>query len=85
MIILSIIVACILTEQRNGEILKLLQIYKGDQKSKFMLTYMLFDKYTKWLGSSHAYITHMIYGRKEWSFTENCFTILVGGLFIAGV
>ena len=30
------------TEQRNCEILKLLQIYKNDQKSKFMLTYVLF-------------------------------------------
>ena len=30
----------ILTEQRNCEFLKLLQIYKNDQKSKFMLTFM---------------------------------------------
>ena len=30
----------ILTEQRNGDILKLLQIYHNDQKSKLMLTYM---------------------------------------------
>ena len=28
------------TEQRNCEILKLLQIYKNDQKLQFMLTYM---------------------------------------------
>ena len=28
------------TEQRNCEILKLLQVYKNDQKSKFMFTYV---------------------------------------------
>ena len=30
------------TEKRNGEILKLLQIYKNGQQSKFMLTCMKF-------------------------------------------
>ena len=30
------------TEKRNCEILKLLQKYKNDKKSKFILTYMLF-------------------------------------------
>ena len=37
-----LIMFSIRNEQRNCEILKLLQIYKNDQKSKFMLTYMLF-------------------------------------------
>ena len=37
------------TEQRNCEILKLLQIYKNDQKSKFMLTYMLFKIFLRQL------------------------------------
>ena len=36
----QICVICILTEQRNCDILIMLQIYKNDKKSTFMLTYM---------------------------------------------
>ena len=43
------IIAHIPTKQRNFEILKLLQIYKNDQNSKFMLRYMLFKIFLRQL------------------------------------
>ena len=60
----------ILTEQRNCEILKLLQIYKNDKKSKFMLTRMYIIKTSTQNGQEVVtHIAHMMYGRKEGLFT----------------
>ena len=48
----------------------MLHIYKNIKKSKFVLTYMLFKIF---LGQVHnvvvKHITHIMYGRKEGSFT----------------
>ena len=85
-ILFPVFVLYIPTEQRNCEILKLLQIYKNDQKSKFMLTYILFKIFLrqvqKWLGGSHAYYAYDVWKERGVSYS---FTHLVGGLFIAGI
>ena len=79
---ISIMAFNILTERRNFEILKLLQIYMNDQKSKFRFTYVFKDILCTQNGKKVvANNTHMMYWRKEGRVIYS-FTHLVGGLFI---